>query len=229
MILAGVFLSGASVLPSSPVNAAGWSAISGDQSCIEGTSGTTGLRNYGTSYDSGDQWTWTSVSGDENNFSLTLEFSESGSRLFATSYTFVGAFREIGSLCTASFNPMVYDWSPGSAFLPPPARFVAITECTPTVTGSNGSSTGTASFQNLGATLVPPLLSPDDMPEFQVLTLNLPPQTAAGVFTYTIDFVCGETEEPGDGNTGGPSWDIDWNYYLTRAWSATLSDLPDTL
>jgi hypothetical protein len=227
VILAGVFLTGASVLPSSPVNATGWSPISGDLSCIEGTSGTTGLRSSSSSFGSEDGWTWTSISGDENNFSLTLNFVESGIQLDPHFYRFFAAFREIGSLCTASFIPWNYDWPPGSTpFVPPPARFVAITECTPTVTGSNGSSTGTASFQNLGAIFDPPSPPPDDRPEFQVLTLNLEPQTAAGTYTYTISFVCGADDEP---EFGGGGWDFNLDHYLTRGEEATSSALPNTL
>lgn len=215
VFLSLLLLGGVVILPTSTAHATGWSPIADGTSCIEGTTGTTGLRESGANYGFGDSWLWTGISGDENDFSLTFTYTEGGAPFDSGYfYEFWIAFREAGEPCSAGFFPWLW-YSPP----PPAARFVPTTECTLSATGSAGSSTGTVSLVDLDV----------DKPEFQKLKLELAPQTSAGTHTYTIDFVCGETDDPGNGDTGGPSWDIDRSYYLTRAASAPSSDLPDTL
>lgn len=228
--LAPVIFAGAFFIPISPLHASVWSdpgfPTDSGTSCSEGTTGTTGLMALSTQYGSGDTWRWTGVSGDENSFSLTIEYVEGGTPFDSGSFfQFAVAFRELGELCSTSFHPMMYDWPTPPGTPPPPARFVALSACTPTVTSSAGSSTGTVSFQNYGALYG--LLPPDDRPEFQILTLDLAPQTSSGTHTYSIAFVC----SAGGGDSGGfdgPRWDIDWNHYLTKAADGDAASLPST-
>lgn len=212
-----IFLLGACFLPSTSVSAAGWATnpslpTDGALACIEGTTGTTGLITAGTGYGGGDSWAWTSISGDEDNFSLTLDYIEGGNPFdTALYYQFFVAFRQPGELCTTNFNPNWYNPT-----VPPAGRFNPVSDCTPTLTSSTGSSVGTLSFEEVtfGGFF--------SQHEFQQLTLSLQPQTASGTFTYTISFACGTSE---DSESAGGNWEFDLNHYLMKA----ESSLPDTL
>ncbi len=208
-----LLVTGGLLLPTSEASADGWtnSGLPADSgtACIEGTTGTTGLQLSSTNYGSSDSVSWTQVSGDENNFSITVTFTEGGSPFISGAYfQFWMAFRQPEELCAgASFNPMFF-YPPA----PPTPRFDPTAVCTPTVTGSSGSSTGTLTFTDLGTG-----------PEIQQLQLDLAAQTTPGTFTYTIDFVCGESED-----SNGWDLDIDLSHYLRQAAIGDSDRLPDT-
>lgn len=207
VLSAAVVLLGEVLLPTSPLKAEGWvnpPEHSENTSCNDGTTGTTGLRFNG----SFGNWVWEDTQGDENTFSITVVLNESGSFDTGIFIQFHVAFFGDDQPCSISF--WGYDYYPPD---PPPARFVATSACTVTAEGlTDGSSEATVSFEDLDNTRT----------AFQVLTLNVAPQTIADSFTYTIDFVCDESDGPG---SGGDSWDIDLNHYLTTA----ESSLPNTL
>ena len=98
--LAPVIFAGAFFIPISPLHASVWSdpgfPTDSGTSCSEGTTGTTGLMALSTQYGFGDTWRWTGVSGDENSFSLTIEYVEGGTPFDSGSFfQFAVAFRDL--------------------------------------------------------------------------------------------------------------------------------------
>lgn len=191
-----------SILTPTPASADGWigpGLVGGQwESCIEGATGPTHIHRIGGG---GDvlETDWEQVTGNENNFSLVIEFEQTEPALYSWYLSFVTT-----AMPCAGYRGGYFDSDPGVP------RFDPLTECTWDVTESDNESPGVlADLQYVG------------MPVPYFIYLEMPAQTGSPPFTYTVDFTCSDEEPEGPGPGDGISFD----YRLPVSPAA----LPDTL